>query len=96
MADTNEGWITAWLTADGVAKRSTYWEPGDVDGNWDSSGMMSVVLPVTKGAHTYTLAVAEPLTANPGTYYRPQVTVQWFPKGSAAVQPPPVVESGEV
>lgn len=92
-ADVADGWITAWLRADGVAKRSTYWEPGDTDSNYDSSGMMSVVLPVTKGTHTYALAVAEPGTVNPGTYYRPQVTVQWFPKGSAAVQPDPVDEN---
>lgn len=91
-ADDNGGWITAWLRADGVAKRSTYWEPGDVDSNYDATAMMSVVLPVTKGSHTYALAVAEPGAANPGVYYRPQVTVQWFPKGSAAVQPPPVDE----
>lgn len=88
--DDATSYLTAFLEMDGIAQRSTYWELGDVDSFWDESNMMTVVVPVTAGEHSFALSVAEdPSSSNSGTYYRPQVTAQYFPEGTAAVQPDP-------
>lgn len=81
------GYVNAFLRSDGVDRRSTYWEHGDADNTIDESAVMTVVVPVSKGAHTFSLALEE-VAANKSTYYRPQVTAQYFPAGSAATQPP--------
>jgi hypothetical protein len=38
---------------------STYWDPGDVDGNYDQRQEISTVINVSAGSHTYALRAAE-------------------------------------
>lgn len=83
-----EGWIDAILLVDGTPRRFTYWDNGDVDGNFDEAESMTLVVPVSSGPHTFSLSVGEPGATPHGKYYRPQVTAQYFPEGSAAPQPP--------
>jgi hypothetical protein len=49
--------IDAYLVSDGTTRRWTYWGGGD--GYVDQTNTMSVVVPVTAGAHTFGLTVSE-------------------------------------
>lgn len=60
-----------------------YWDVGDDDGNFDLHQSTSIVVPVTAGAHTYSLRLRESSVATTfSEVYAPYVTVTWFPRGS--------------
>ena len=54
---TAGNWMDVYLREGATNKLFTYWEPGDVDGNYDETQSVDSVFAVTSGAHTYHLAL---------------------------------------
>ena len=79
--------LGAEVQQDGAAVNLSYWEAGDTDAAFDMHQTVDGVVPVTRGQHTYQLAVYESLTSGSSysLYRQAQVTVEYFPQGAAGV-----------
>lgn len=84
-------YIDVKLKQDGVLVNPTewLWDAGDADGNYDQTQNYSILIPVTKGVHTYSLWLYEAGATTFSNYAYPHVLVQFFPEGSIATSPLP-------
>ena len=80
-------YVYAYLYQDSTKLQSGYFDAGDNDGVFDIRQSAEAVSPVTAGAHTWTLRLNDTLGSNFSSYAYAQVTVEFFPSGSAPVGP---------
>jgi hypothetical protein len=73
------------LTEGSQELASAYWDGGDKDGFVDQRQSLEAVVPVTAGAHTYTLHLFEDVTAGvpASDFVAAQVIAEYYPSGSA-------------
>ena len=73
-------WIDVFLLEDGdrINGSDEWWDPGDNDGNWDQTQGNHLVVPVTKGAHTYSLELK--MNAGSSQSHDARITALFVPK----------------
>ena len=83
-AADDDSFVTGELHVDGVRADIFEMDPGDTDGLFDERQTVTAVLPVTKGAHSYTLKLLDEGGLAPFTLFtETQVIVQFAPHGTA-------------
>ena len=86
-AGAPDSFITASVLQDGVSRQAIFWDAGDDDGNLDLRQNIESVSAVSAGSHTFTLRLNDALSANFSSFSQAQVIVEFFPTGSAPIEP---------